>query len=239
MIRDLRTMSEESAAYMRTRNEIVERALPIADNIARRFRNRGESEEDLSQVARLGLIKAVDRFDPTSEAGFLAFAVPTITGEVRRYFRDHGWALKVPRRMKELSMELTAARAELSQQLNRAPTATELAEHLDMNREDVVEGLVAANSYSTDSFDTPSRSDDGLSLSDRVGDLDANLGHVEDVATVRPLLEALPERDRVILQMRFFDNMTQTQIAEHIGVSQMQVSRLLARALATLRGQMT
>lgn len=239
MFRRLAELDRESAAHRKQRDAIIERCLPLAENIARRFRNRGESHEDLLQVARVGLVNAVNRFDVTTGTEFIGFAVPTMMGEVRRHFRDHGWAIKVPRRLKELNMSLNRAKTELSQQLNRAPTASELAEHLDVDRDEVVEGLIAANAYSTRSTDATigSGEDDGYSIADTFGDLDANIEKVVDVETVRPLLMSLPERERIVLQLRFFENMSQSQIAERIGHSQMHVSRLLAKSLATLRSR--
>lgn len=237
-IRELRKLDEHSVAFSRRRDAIIARCLPLADNIAARFRNRGESHEDLVQVARLGLVNAVKRFDPDCGSEFLSFAIPTIMGECRRHFRDHGWSLRVPRRLKDLNLRLNAAKAELAQELNRAPTASELAEHLGVNREEVVEGLIAANAYSARSIDAPvGATDDGPTIAERIGDLDANVERVVDVETVRPLLAALPERERAVIVMRFFENMTQSQIAEQIGLSQMHVSRLLSRTLATLRDQ--
>lgn len=237
MFRALAEMKEGSPAFARQRDTIIERCLPLADHIARRFRNRGEPHEDLVQVARMGLVNAVNRFDVTAGTEFIGFAVPTMMGEVRRYFRDHGWAIKVPRRLKELNMSLNRAKTELAQELNRAPTASELAEHLEIDREEVVEGLIAANAYSTRSTDATigSGEDDGYSIADTFGDLDANIEKVVDVETVRPLLMSLPERERIVLQLRFFENMSQSQIAERIGYSQMHVSRLLAKSLAALR----
>jgi RNA polymerase sigma-B factor len=241
MFRDLLSLDERSFEYSRRRDLIIERCLPLADHIARRFKNRGEPYEDLVQVARMGLIQAVNRFDVDNGADFLAFAVPTMMGEVRRYFRDHGWSIKVPRRMKELGPQLNRARDELSQRLGRAPTASEVASHLGLDREEVVQAQLASSAYTTLSSDAPAfgaaGDDDGRSVSSSFGDLDANLEKVLDVETVRPLLAALPERDQTVLLLRFFENMTQTQIAERLGVSQMHVSRLLARALATLRDQ--
>jgi RNA polymerase sigma-B factor len=241
MFRDLSTLDEQSSEYSRRRQLIIERCLPLADHIARRFRNRGEPVEDLVQVARMGLIQAVNRFDVDNGADFLAFAVPTMMGEVRRYFRDHSWAVKVPRRMKELGPQLNRARDELSQRLGRAPTATEIADHLGVDREEVVQAQIAASAYSTLSSDAPAfgaaGDDDGRAVGSSFGDLDANLEKVLDVETVRPLLTALPERQQTVLLLRFFENMTQTQIAERLGISQMHVSRLLARALGTLRDQ--
>lgn len=237
-IRELRKLDEHSVAFSRRRDAIIGRCLPLADNIAARFRNRGESHEDLVQVARLGLVNAVKRFDPDCGSEFLSFAIPTIMGECRRHFRDHGWSLRVPRRLKDLNLRLNAAKAELAQELNRAPTASELAEQLGVDREDVVEGLIAANAYSARSIDAPVGSeDDGPTIAERIGDLDANVERVVDVETVRPLLAALPERERAVIVMRFFENMTQSQIAEQIGLSQMHVSRLLSRTLTTLRDQ--
>jgi RNA polymerase sigma-B factor len=241
MFRHLVMLDEQSSEYSGRRNLIIERCLPLADHIARRFSNRGEPLEDLVQVARMGLLQAVNRFDVDNGADFLAFAVPTIMGEVRRYFRDHGWSVKVPRRMKELGPQLNRALDELSQLLGRAPTASEIASHLGLDREEVVQAQIASSSYSTLSSDAPAfraaGDDDERSISSSFGDLDANLEKVLDIETVRPLLAALPARQQTVLLLRFFENMTQTQIAERLGISQMHVSRLLARSLATLRDQ--
>lgn len=239
MLRHLSTLEKESIAFERQRNSIIERCLPLADHIALRYRNRGEPLEDLVQVARVGLMNSVNRFDIESGADFLAFAVPTMMGEVRRYFRDHGWSVRVPRRLKDLNFQLKKARDELSQQLGRAPTPGEIATHLGVEREEVLQATIAASAYSALSSDAPAHSgdDDGRAVSQRFGDLDANLDKVLDAETVRPLLAALPEREQTVLQLRFFANMTQTQIADRLGISQMHVSRLLSRSLATLRKQ--
>jgi RNA polymerase sigma-B factor len=176
----------------------------------------------------------------SSGSNFLAFAVPTVMGEVRRYFRDHGWALKVPRRLKELGAELNAASVELMQLLNRAPTASELAAHLGIAREEVVEALIAANAYSTRSTDLSIGSEgDEHTIANSFGELDPNIEKVLDVQAVRPLLDALPDRDRMIITLRFFENMTQTEIADRLGISQMHVSRLLARALCAMREELS
>jgi RNA polymerase sigma-B factor len=239
MFRRLSTLDENSIEYRRQRDVIIERSLPLADHIARRFNNRGEPLEDLVQVARMGLMHAVNRFDAGNGADFLAFAVPTMMGEVRRHFRDHGWSVKVPRRLKELGVQLKRSHEELSQQLGRAPTASEIASHLGLDREEVVQAEIANAAYSTFSSDAPGLGlgddDDGPSVSDSFGAVDANLDKVLDIETVRPLLAALPERQQTVLMLRFFENMTQTQIAKRLGISQMHVSRLLARSLATLR----
>ncbi|MDZ4270631.1 MAG: SigB/SigF/SigG family RNA polymerase sigma factor [Mycobacterium sp.] len=242
MLRHLMTLDEQSNEYRRQREAIIARCLPLADHIARRFGNRGEARDDLVQVARMGLVQAVNRFDAEHGAEFLAFAVPTMMGEVRRYFRDHGWSVKVPRRMKELGPQLNKARDELFQEVQRAPTASEIAERLGIDREEVVQAQIASSAYSTLSYDTPGYGvgdDEGRSLSDSVGFVDANLDKVVDVETVRPLLAALPAREQTVLMFRFFENMTQSQIAERLGISQMHVSRLLARSLAALREQVS
>ncbi|MBX8692047.1 RNA polymerase sigma factor SigF [Mycobacterium porcinum] len=239
MFRELSGLSEGSSARERQRERIVERCLPLADHIARRFDGRGEPREDLVQVARVGLVNAVNRFDVEAGSDFVSFAVPTIMGEVRRHFRDNSWSVKVPRRLKELHLRLGAATAELSQRLGRAPTASELAEELDMDREEVIEGLVAGSSYNTLSIDSGGGGDeDAPAIVDTLGDVDLGLDQIDNRETLRPLLAQLPERERTVLILRFFESMTQTQIAERVGVSQMHVSRLLAKSLARLRDQL-
>jgi RNA polymerase sigma-B factor len=240
MFRELASLAADSSEFQRHRDKIVERCLPLADHIARRFEGRGEPRDDLVQVARVGLVNAVVRFDVDAGSDFVSFAVPTIMGEVRRHFRDNSWSVKVPRRLKELHLRLGAATAELSQRLGRAPTATELAAALGMDRAEVVEGLVAGSSYNTLSIDSGSGSDDddARAIADTLGDADAGLDRIEDREALRPLLEALPERERTVLVLRFFDSMTQTQIAERVGISQMHVSRLLAKSLTRLRDQL-
>lgn len=237
MFRELGKAPE--AEHARRRERIVERCLPLADHIARRFDGRGEPREDLVQVARVGLVNAVNRFDVEAGSDFVSFAVPTIMGEVRRHFRDNSWSVKVPRRLKELHLRLGAATGELSQRLGRAPTASELAEELDMDREEVLEGLIAGSSYNTLSIDSGgSGEEDVPAIVDTLGDVDAGLDRIEDRESLRPLLAALPERERTVLVLRFFESMTQTQIAKRVGVSQMHVSRLLAKSLAHLRDQL-
>ncbi|EID17714.1 RNA polymerase sigma factor SigF [Mycolicibacterium phlei] len=239
MFRALKELPEDSAKFQRQRDRIVERCLPLADHIARRFDGRGEPREDLVQVARVGLVNAVIRFDVEAGSDFVSFAVPTIMGEVRRHFRDNSWSVKVPRRLKELHLRLGAATAELSQRLGRAPTASELAAELEMDRDEVVEGLVAGSSYNTLSIDSGgSGSEDAPAIADTLGDVDFGLDQIENREALRPLLAALPERERQVLVLRFFESMTQTQIAERVGVSQMHVSRLLAKSLARLRDQL-
>lgn len=236
-LQDLRGHSAQAA---RQRELIISRCLGMADRIARRYGGRGEDIEDLVQVARLGLVKAVDRFDPARGSNFAAFAVPTMMGEVRRHFRDTGWSMHVPRRLKDRHQHITRATTELMKSLGRAPTAGQLAEHLDISREDVVDSLLAADAYRVHSIDTPVSSGDEAPrlVSDTVGDVDPAFDLITDRETVGPLLAALPERQRTVLYLRFFDSMTQSQIAERIGVSQMQVSRILEKTLRELRDQL-
>ncbi|QNI05902.1 RNA polymerase sigma factor SigF [Mycobacterium kubicae] len=240
MFRELAGLPTDSAEFQSHRDKIVERCLPLADHIARRFEGRGEPRDDLIQVARVGLVNAVVRFDVETGSDFVSFAVPTIMGEVRRHFRDNSWSVKVPRRLKELHLRLGTATADLSQRLGRAPTATELAAELGMDRGEVVEGLVAGSSYNTLSIDSGggSEDDDARAIADTLGDVDSGLDQIENREALRPLLEALPERERTVLILRFFESMTQTQIAERVGISQMHVSRLLAKSLTRLRDQL-
>ncbi|MEV0947987.1 RNA polymerase sigma factor SigF [Rhodococcus sp. NPDC049939] len=240
MFVQLAGMNEGDAGYTKLRDAIVTRCLPLAEHIARRFDGRGEAHDDLVQVARLGLVNSVKRFDVERGSDFVSFAVPTIMGEIRRHFRDTGWAVRVPRRMKELHLALSQAVAELSQTLGHAPTVSELAEHLDLEQEEVAQGLLAGNAYQTVSVDNPSADRSGeLAMVETLGDYDAAMDDVENHETLRPLLQSLPERERTVLMLRFFGNMTQTQIADRVGISQMHVSRLLAKTLASLRDQLS
>ena len=238
MFRELAKYDVDSPDFRERRDRIVQRCLPLADHIARRFDGRGEARDDLVQVARLGLVNAVIRYDVDTGSDFVSFAVPTIMGEVRRHFRDNSWSVKVPRRLKELHLRLGAATSELSQRLGRAPTASELAAELEMNRDEVIEGLVAGSSYTTLSIDSGGGGEDAPAIADTLGGVDVSLDQIENREALRPLLAALPERDRTVLMLRFFEGLTQTQIAERVGVSQMHVSRLLAKSLARLRDQL-
>ncbi|HVF06063.1 MAG TPA: RNA polymerase sigma factor SigF [Frankiaceae bacterium] len=218
------------------RDELVRMHLPLVEYLARRFRNRGEPLEDLVQVATIGLIKSIDRFDLERGVEFSTYATPTIVGEIKRHFRDKGWAIRVPRRLQELKLTLTKATSELSQTLGRSPTVAELAQHLGMQEEEILEGLESANAYSAVSLDaTDSSDDDSPAVSDSLGMVDEALEGVEYRESLKPLLDKLPPREKKILVLRFFGNMTQSQIAAELGISQMHVSRLLARTLAQLR----
>ena len=233
-------MPAESHEYRLQRERIVARCLPLADHVARHFGRRGESVEDLTQVARVGLMNAVNRFDPTKGPSFIGFAVPTMMGEVRRYFRDFSWGMRVPRRLRELHVQIGRSTSELTQKLGRAPTASELAEVLGVAHEEIVECLVAGDAYRLESLDAPVGADSSSNarrVADAIGDIDPRIEHITDRETVRALVDALPPRQREVLHMRFFESMTQSQIAERIGVSQMQVSRILAGTLQSLRDE--
>ncbi|GLW44553.1 RNA polymerase sigma factor [Streptomyces sp. NBRC 14336] len=235
MFVELRGLKEGSPEYAELRNKLVRMHLPLVEHLARRFRNRGEPLDDLTQVATIGLIKSVDRFDPDRGVEFSTYATPTVVGEIKRHFRDKGWAVRVPRRLQELRLALTTATAELSQQHGRSPTVHELAEKLAISEEEVLEGLESANAYSTLSLDVPDTDDESPAVADTLGAEDEALEGVEYRESLKPLLEDLPPREKRILLLRFFGNMTQSQIAQEVGISQMHVSRLLARTLAQLR----
>jgi RNA polymerase sigma-B factor len=232
----LSELPEDDPTRSRLRDELVELHLPLVEYLARRFRNRGEMLDDLVQVATIGLIKSVDRFDLERGVEFSTYATPTIVGEIKRHFRDKGWAIRVPRRLQELKLALTKATGELSQKNGRAPTVHELAEHLGLSEEEVLEGLESANAYSAVSLDAPDGGDDDSpAVADSLGMVDEALEGVEYRESLKPLLEKLPAREKKILMLRFFGGMTQSQIAGELGISQMHVSRLLARTLAQLR----
>lgn len=222
------------------RDELVTMHLPLVIHLANRFRDRGEPHDDLVQVGTIGLIKSVDRFDPERGVEFSTYATPTILGEIKRHFRDKGWSIRVPRRLQELRLSISRATAELSQELGRSPTVNELAAALELTHDEILEGLEAAQSYSTFSLDGSGGGTDTDTpvLADTLGGDDEALANVEYRETLRPLLAALPEREQQVVLLRFFHNKTQSQIAEEVGVSQMHVSRLLVKALGTLRGAM-
>jgi RNA polymerase sigma-B factor len=218
------------------RDELVHLHLPLVEHFARRFVNRGEPLDDLLQVGTIGLIKAIDRFDSDRGVEFSTYATPTILGEIKRHFRDRGWAIRVPRRLQELRISLSTATADLTQELGRSPTISEMALRVGVTDEEVIEGLESANAYSTLSLDAPDSGEDSeLTMIDAIGSDDEALEHVENRETIKPLLEALDPREKHILTLRFFRGMTQSQIAAEIGISQMHVSRLLARTLTKLR----
>lgn len=236
----LHGLPEGSVARERLRTRIIEQCLPIAERIARRYDRRGETHDDLVQVARVGLMNAVNRFDPTAGTEFLSFAIPTMLGEVKRYFRDCSWSVNVPRRLKDLYPALGPLTAELTHRLGRSPTAGELAEALGVERTEVVETLTAAAGFKPRSLDysTAREDDEGPTLADRLGQPDPGIGYVEDRDALRAQLDTLPERENTIIVMRFFESLTQSEIAQRMGISQMHVSRLLAQSLRRLRDGM-
>ncbi|MGW3661877.1 SigB/SigF/SigG family RNA polymerase sigma factor [Streptomyces sp. NPDC005141] len=218
------------------RDELVSAWLPMAHRIAGRFHDRGEAMDDLRQVAALGLVKAIDRFDPNLGA-FESYAIPTITGEVKRHFRDRTWALRVPRRVQELRNRVRVARREIAERPGaREPTPAEVAAHTGLTEEEVVAGLEALESYSTLSLDAAvTAGDDGYSLAETLGTTDPSFDVVVDREAAKKALRRLPERERTVLYMRFFQDMTQSRIADQFGISQMHVSRLISRSCARVR----
>jgi RNA polymerase sigma-B factor len=229
------TSTDDAQEASRLRGELVELHLPLAEYLARRFGNRGEPHEDLVQVATIGLIKAIDRFDLERGVAFSTYATPTIVGEIKRHFRDRGWTIRVPRRLQEVQAVINQAVSDLGQELGRSPTVAELARKIGMSEEEILEGLESANAYSPLSLDAPDPSGEVGAVIEQLGDYDDALDAVVDRETVKPLLDQLDARAKRILLLRFFRNMTQSQIAEELGISQMHVSRLLSRTLAELR----
>jgi len=219
------------------RSQLVEGHLGLAEYLARRFSNRGEQLDDLVQVASLGLLKAVDRFEPSRGVEFSTYATHTIVGELKRHFRDKGWAVRAPRRMQELYLRLGKVVSSLSQELGRSPTIPELAADAQVSEEEVLEALEAGQAYRFSSLDAPGGGDDddGDTLSAHLGGEDPRLLEAEHRAALSPLIERLAPRDQTILHLRFFVGMTQSEIADQLGISQMHVSRLLARSLNQLR----
>ena len=222
---------------MSDRDELVRRFLPLARQLARRYQRGNEPLDDLIQVASIGLVKAVDRYDPERGTAFSSYAVPTILGELKRYFRDSGWAVHVPRGMQERVMTVNNAVTKLSRELSRSPTAKEVAEAINEDPELVLEAMEAAIAYDAVSLDTPrtTSEEDGDTFADTVGEIDERFELVEYASAIGPTIRALPPRDRLVLKLRFEDDLTQLEIAERIGVSQMHVSRLIRRALKRLR----
>ncbi|ROT29711.1 SigB/SigF/SigG family RNA polymerase sigma factor [Micromonospora sp. HM5-17] len=219
------------------RDDLVRFALPFAGRLARRYRGRGEPLEDLEQVARLGLVNAVDRYDP-ERGSFTAYAAITIVGEIKRHFRDRTWGVHVPRRLRDLILEVGQATAALTSELSRAPSVAELAARLETPEEEILAALESAAGYSPASLNAPVGGESSAEFGDLVGESDSDLESVDDRVTVSGLLGRLPWRERRILAMRFYGNQTQAEIAARFGISQMHVSRLLSRALTWLRQAM-
>ncbi|MFF5874624.1 RNA polymerase sigma factor SigF [Streptomyces californicus] len=239
----LQVLEEGTHEYQYARNTLIEMNLSLVHFAAKRFRNRGSGEmEDIIQVGTIGLIKAIDRFELSREVEFTSFAIPYIVGEIKRFFRDSTWAVHVPRRLQELRVTLAKTREALAGRLDRDPTVAELAGHLNLSEEEVIEGLIAANGYTAGSLDLPigveQSSAETVTYGDIKGDLDPAMELVEDLHALAPLLERLDDRDREIVAMRFGQELTQAEIGERLGISQMHVSRLLSRLLAKLRKEM-
>jgi RNA polymerase sigma-B factor len=237
LFRQLKDLEPGSPGHTALREQLVAEHMNYAYYVASRFNAPVGSEEDLQQVACLALVKAVDGFDPDYGTPFIGYLTPMITGEIKRHFRDTTWDVHVTRPIQELSLKLRDAAEQLTHDLGRAPTVPDLAGHLGVSEEEVVDALDAANAYSAASLDQPAGPDDegGARVGDFLGEADPGFEAVVNRESLKPLLARLPERDKRILLMRFFRGMTQTQIAEEIGVSQMQVSRLLTRVLNELR----
>ncbi|MFJ8137784.1 RNA polymerase sigma factor SigF [Streptomyces sp. NPDC096013] len=235
----LQELEEGTREYQYARNTLIEMNLSLVHFAARRFRNRGSGDmEDVIQVGTIGLIKAIDRFDLTREVEFTSFAIPYILGEIKRFFRDTTWAVHVPRRLQELRVDLAKSKETLATELGRTPTVKELAAHLKLSEDEIIEGLVAANGYVAGSIDTPSGDDEADSApkyADTMGDDDPAMELFEDLHTLAPLLQQLDERERAIIEMRFGQELTQAEIGRELNLSQMHISRLLNRTLAKLK----
>ncbi|MGH2674503.1 MAG: RNA polymerase sigma factor SigF [Actinomycetota bacterium] len=217
------------------RDELAALYRPLAEYLARRFYGRGEPLEDLIQVANIGLLKAIDRFDPARGVKFSTYATATVVGELKRHFRDKGWALRVPRRLQEAGMNVGRAVTDLYQDLGRAPTVAEIGERTGLSEEEVLEAMETAQAYTAASLDAPTDEEGVATQADRLGGEEEAYELLEGWTSVAPAIRALPHRERNILYLRFFRGLTQTQIAEELGISQMHVSRLLSRTLEELR----
>ena len=233
MFEQLAALEAGTTDHESLRAALIERHLPLVTFMARKFADRGEPLDDLIQVGTIGLIKAIDRFEISKGFEFSTFATPTIVGEIKRHFRDKTWAIRVPRRLQELGAAITKANNELTQKLDRSPTPKEIAKYLGVTVDEVAEALESNAAYSTVSLD--SGSDESPTIGDSVGSLDEALEGVEYRESLKPLLAALDDREKRILQMRFFDNLSQSQIATELGISQMHVSRILTKVLSQLR----
>ncbi|MEY9964801.1 RNA polymerase sigma-B factor [Streptacidiphilus sp. MAP12-16] len=239
LFRRLAELEEGTREYAYVRNTLVELNMTLVKFAAGRFRARSEPMEDITQVGTIGLIKAIDRFDLAYGVEFTTFAMPTITGEIKRFFRDTSWAVHVPRRLKDLRLDLAKATDALSAEFGRAPSPRELAAYLDLTVEQITDGLIAANGYTWSSTDAQSDPDDGEgAIAAQNGFIDKGFEGVENLHALKPLVAALPERERRILSLRFGEELTQSQIGARLGLSQMHVSRLLGRTLARLRTQL-
>ncbi|TAM90903.1 MAG: SigB/SigF/SigG family RNA polymerase sigma factor, partial [Jatrophihabitans sp.] len=238
LLRRLHQLPESDPLHRRLRDQLVELHMPLVVYLAKRFSGRSEPLSDLIQVGAIGLLKAIDRFDPARRLEFSTYATPTILGEIKRHFRDTGWLIHVPRRAQELQTTLNTARADLSQELGRPPTVPELAARIDVDEDAVVEALDAARAYAGVPLEVLTPPGEAAPEHPALGMIDAGFEQVEQRALLREVISELPETEREVLLLRFVTNKTQTEIAAMIGVSQMQVSRLVARGLKRLRGKL-
>ena len=237
----LHTLAGMPAAHPRRaalRDRTIEAWLPLSQHLAHRYSGRGEPTDDLLQTAAVGLIKAVDKFDPDRGVDFAGYAIPTIIGEIKRHFRDRTWSVRVPRRLQELRLAITEANSTLTHTLGRSPTITDIATHLDLTEEDILEGLEGARAYNATSLSTPISADGTTELGDTLGGEDHEYELAETRVALGPALATLDDREQKILTLRVYGNLTQSQIADQIGISQMHVSRLLTKALTKLRNQL-
>jgi RNA polymerase sigma-B factor len=221
------------------REQLIARHLPLVRSLARRYAGRGEALEDIEQVGAIGLIKAIDRFDIEREVSLATYATPNVVGEIKRHFRDKGWAIRVPRSLQELNAKMSGAIDDLTARLGHSPSVAEIAESLGTTNEEVLEALEVGSAYTALSLDAgPPGNDDDSDPMETIGGEDAEFDRSEDRATLGPALARLPEREREILRMRFEEGLPQTQIADRVGLSQMHVSRLIRRSLATMREEL-
>ena len=221
------------------REALVERHLPLVRSLARRYAGRGESLEDIEQVGAIGLIKAIDRYELERDVALTTYATPNVVGEIKRHFRDRGWAIRIPRALQELNVKMSGAIERLTATLGRSPTIAEIAEELDATPEHVLEALEAGSAYSPVSLSAGPAADEDLDLMEVIGTEDENFERADERTSLEPALHALPDREREILRMRFEDGMTQTQIAERVGLSQMHVSRLIRKSLERMRATLS
>jgi len=240
LLKTMARIPDDDPRRASVRDQAIQAWLPLARHLAQRFNGRGEPLDDLVQIATVGLIKAIDRFNPEYGSDFAAYAVPTVVGEIKRHFRDRTWDIRVPRRLQELKLDINEATGTLAQRLGRSPTVADIAEHLKRSEDEILEGLEGARAYSAVSLQSlVGNGEDGTELGDLFGVEDHELALAEYRASLGPALESLSPREQKIVVLRFFGNLTQTQIAERVGISQMHVSRMLARSLAALRDELT
>ena len=238
LIAALAAMPADHAGRAAMRDRAIEAWLPLARHLAKRYSGRGELTDDLVQTATVGLIKAVDRFDASRGIDFAGYAIPTIIGEVKRHFRDRTWSIRVPRRLQELRLAISEANSTLSHKLGRSPQVADIAAYIGITEEEVLEGLEGARAYNTTSLSTPIGPDGGTELGDTISDEANDYDEVDLRASLGPALSMLDAREQRIITLRFYGNLTQSQIADQLGISQMHVSRLITKALGKLRGHM-